>query len=84
MPPKNEQREREQQHGWCVQLRGAQAFAYYLAEVAQLAKVAQRNVCARDAANRDFEAGRLSAFLESSMVIDRKYNELKPFVEVTK
>lgn len=70
------------EHGWCLQLRQSQAFAYFLEGVQKRLSIAQREVCATHSPNRDFEAGRLSAFVEASQLIERRYLELRKVVEV--
>lgn len=76
------QRQRTE-HGWLLQLRTSQAFAYYLSEVEKRAKLAMREVCAEDPkGTREFHAGRLSALTEAAALVEKKYKELKPLVEV--
>lgn len=74
-------RAQRQQHGWALQLGGSQAFRFYLAQLAEKRNVAHREVCAAASPNREYEAGRLSAFTEAMELNDRIYKSLKPIVE---
>ena len=71
------------EHSWCLQLKGSQAFAFFLAEVEKRFKVAMREVCAEaPSGSREFHAGRLSALTEAATLIEKKYAELAKQVEV--
>ena len=54
-----------------------------MSEVEKRAKLAMREVCAEcPQGTREFHAGRLSALTEAAALVEKKYKELKPLVEV--
>lgn len=60
----------------------SQAFAFYLSIIADRLAIAHREVCAEASPSREFHAGRLSALSEAAHAVERRYNTLKPIVEV--
>ena len=74
--------QQRREHAHCVTLQRSPAFQWYLAQLGERIKVAQRDVCAEDNPNRNFVAGRLGAFVEATQYVDRRYEALAPLVEV--
>lgn len=71
------------EHGWLLQLKTSQAFAFYLSELEKRMRVAMREVCAEiPQGSREFHAGRLSALSDAHTLVDKKYAELAKIVEV--
>lgn len=75
--------EQTREHGWCLQLLGSQSFAFYLRELSKRQQIAHRDVCAEiPQGSRDYHAGRLAGISEAMDLVGRKYETLKPIVEV--
>jgi len=80
---KREASERDRvEHGWCLQLKGSQAFAYYTKQLQDRMEHAHREVCAENSPSREYHAGRLAAYGDALTLLDKRYTELARIVEV--
>lgn len=81
MPPEATQQQRVE-HAWCMQLRGSQAFNFFLSELQKEWVIAHRELTAEVTDNREYQAGRLNSLDKALQLIEKKYQKLKPIVEV--
>jgi hypothetical protein len=70
------------EHGWCLQLKSSQAFAYYTSLLEKRYTIAMRDVVAvNPPASREYHAGYAAGLTEALTILEKRYKELAGEVE---